>query len=235
MPMECILNFLIYYAFFCSIVFTLFLLKKIYHKKFDKDLKRIHTEKWRSRNGHNEVIIENAGCDISKISVGVKSYGNIKVEVSELNDAMLKIGNYCSLADGVRFVLSGEHCLNTITTFPFKVKNFGYAGEAVSKGDIVVKDDVWIGADSVICSGVTIGQGAVVGAGSVVTKDVPPYAIACGVPAKVLKYRFSEEMIQKLLKIDIVKLFNSFTKEDMELIYSPLSDEVLDALVSKYM
>lgn len=70
--------------------------------------------------------------------------------------------------------------------------------EATSKGDIVVKDDVWIGYGSIILSGVHIGQGAVIAAGSVVSHDVPPYAIVGGVPARLIKYRFSEEMTKKL-------------------------------------
>lgn len=228
------MNIIVFYSFFCSILFSLFLLKKLYHKKFGKDERDNKQKEWRDKNPHNEMFIDNVeSCDLSKISVGLKSYGNIKVEVSKLNEAMLKIGNYCSIADGVRFILSGDHNLNTITTFPFKVKNFGYEGEASSKGDIVVKDDVWIGADSIIFSGITIGQGAVIGAGSIVTKDVPPYAIVYGVPAKVHKYRFSEETIQKLLKLDILKLFNSFTQEDIDMIYSPLTDEVLNKLNDK--
>lgn len=178
--------------------------------------------------------IDNVDCDISKVIVGNKSYGNIKINVSSMNDAKLRIGNYVSIADGVRFVLSGDHNLNTITTFPFKVKKFGYSGEASSKGDIVVGDDAWIGADSIICSGVKIGQGAVVGAGSVVTKDVPPYAIVCGIPAKILRYRFSESIIKRLLEIDISKLFDSFKAEDIDLIYSPLTEELLEELISKY-
>lgn len=84
--------------------------------------------------------------------------------------------------------------------------------DAFSKGDIIVDDDVWIGYGATIMSGVHIGQGAVVAAGAVVTKDVPPYAIVGGVPAKVIKYRFEPEMIEELLKVDYSKL----TKEDIE-------------------
>jgi hypothetical protein len=74
-------------------------------------------------------------------------------------------------------------------------------GHPACKGDIVIQNDVWIGAKSTIMSGVKISNGSVVGAGSVVTKDVPPYAIVAGNPAKVVKYRFSEEQIEKLLSI----------------------------------
>ena len=101
------------------------------------------------------------------------------------------------------------------------------------KGDIIIGDDVWIGAESIIGAGVKIGQGAVIGAGSVVTKDVPPYAVACGIPAKVIKYRFSEELINKLLNIDIKKLFDSFSYDDIEKIYSPLTESLLKSLVEK--
>ena len=75
----------------------------------------------------------------------------------------------------------------------------------LTNGDIVVGDDVWVGQRAIIMSGVNIGQGAVIGAGAIVTKNVPPYAIVGGIPAKVIRYRFSEELIQELLKIDYSK------------------------------
>ena len=78
--------------------------------------------------------------------------------------------------------------------------------EALTKGKIIVKDDVWIGMSVLILSGITIGQGAVIAAGSVVTKDVPPYAIVGGNPAKILKYRFSSEIIEKVKNVDLSKI-----------------------------
>jgi virginiamycin A acetyltransferase len=74
-------------------------------------------------------------------------------------------------------------------------------GHPSCKGDIIIENDVWIGANSTIMSGIKIGNGAIVAAGSTVTKDVPPYAIVAGNPAKVVKYRFTEEQIEKLLSI----------------------------------
>lgn len=221
---------LIIYSFLCSLGFSFFVIKKLLNKKLYKDPQ----EEWRSTNSHNSLYILNAADffhDFSKVSVGKMSYGNIKVSISIKNDAELHIGNYCSIAPGCRFLLSGEHNLNTISTFPFKVKKFGYAGEAKSKGNIIIGDDVWIGAESTICSGVKIGQGAVIGAGSVVTKDIPPYAVACGVPAKIIKYRFSENLINKLLKVDLQKLFDSFTQENEKDIYTPLTEELLEKFI----
>ena len=84
--------------------------------------------------------------------------------------------------------------------------------EAVSKGDIILDDDVWIGYRAIILSGVHIGQGAIIAAGAVVTKDVPPYAIVAGVPARIVKYRFSEDIIKDLEKID----FSLMTKDIIE-------------------
>lgn len=81
----------------------------------------------------------------------------------------------------------------------------------------MIKDDVWIGAQATIMSGVTIGQGAVIGAKALVTKDVPPYAIVGGVPAKVIKYRFEKEIIDELLKIDFSKFDYKVIKEHITL------------------
>ena len=100
----------------------------------------------------------------------------------------------------------------------------GYTSEAGTKGSIIVKDDVWIGTNAIICSGVTIGQGAIIAAGAVVTKDVAPYAIVGGNPAKVIKYRFDEEIRNKLLSIDIVELFDGFVNDDISFIYQKLDE-----------
>ena len=110
---------------------------------------------------------------------------------------------------------------------------FGEEREAGSKGDIVIKDDVWIGQNAIICSGVTVGQGAVVAAGAVVTKDVEPYAIVGGNPAKFIKYRLDESLRKKLEKIDVAALFDKFTKEDMPAVYEKLDEEMLDEFLKK--
>ncbi len=193
---------------------------KIFHRLF------------RLRNRHNLVCVVNM-CDMNRVQVGRKSYGAISVIDFSPADTKLIIGNYCSIAGGTTFLLGGEHNLNTISTYPFKVRLFGEDREAGSKGDIVVKDDVWIGQNAIICSGVTIGQGAVVAAGSVVTKNVEPYSIVGGNPAKFIKYRLDENLRKKLEKIDVAALFDKFTKEDMPAVYGKLTEEKLDEFLKR--
>ncbi|MFI3284164.1 MAG: CatB-related O-acetyltransferase [Erysipelotrichaceae bacterium] len=116
---------------------------------------------------------------------------------------MLYIGSFCSIVEGVVFMLCCDHPINHLSTFPFKTKCLkSTVPEVCSKGNILVHDDVWIGLNAIIMSGIEIGQGAIIAAGSVVTKNVPPYAIVGGNPAKILKYRFSKSVIDELLNID---------------------------------
>ena len=187
---------------------------------------KLFQKKYRKLNSHNRTIIMNY-CDLSKIVIGKKTYGEIHITDWSFLDTKLQIGSYCSIAPNVQFLLGGEHQINSISTYPFKVYEFGYAREAGSKGDIVVKDDVWIGTNAIICSGVTIGQGAIVAAGAVVTKDVEPYAIVGGNPAKVIKYRFDEKLRRKMCEIDIVELFDRFDINQENLIYSDLNEKIL--------
>lgn len=199
-------------------------------------LRFIHFKyKYKKLNAHNKTEPLDF-IDITKLSIGKKTYGDLKIiNQSPDQNIRLEIGSYCSIASGVKFILGGEHHLSTLSTYPFKAQLFGIGQEANSKGSIVIKDDVWIGLNSIICSGVTIGQGAVIAAGSIVTKSVPPYAIVGGNPAKIIKYRFEQNMIDKLLQIDIVKLLDSFTKDDIELLYQNLTEENLDKLIKLKM
>ena len=177
---------------------------------------------WRKKNQYNDTAPFNL-FNLDHVFVGKETYGNLIVD-NYNNIYKLVIGNYCSIATDVMFILDADHYTNHISTFPFKVKVLGEKQEGVSKGDIIVDDDVWIGYGAKIMSGVHIGQGAVVAAGAVVTKDVPPYAIVGGVPAKVIKYRFEPEMIEELLKVDYSKL----TKEDIEKHIDDLYTELKD-------
>lgn len=114
----------------------------------------------------------------------------------------VNIGNFCSIASNTS-IRDHNHNLKSCTSYFIKHHVLGgnYGDDVVSKGPVVIKNDVWIGTQTVILSGVTIGNGAVIGANTVVDKDIPPYAIAVGSPAKVIKYRFDEEIIEKLLEI----------------------------------
>ena len=126
-----------------------------------------------------------------------------------INHDKLIIGKFCSIACGAKFLFnSANHTLSSLSTYPFPLffEEWGLEKKNVAdswdnKGDIIVGNDVWIGYEAVILSGVTIGDGAVIGARAVVTKDVPPYTIVGGVPAKPIKKRFSEENIKKLQSI----------------------------------
>jgi acetyltransferase-like isoleucine patch superfamily enzyme len=133
-------------------------------------------------------------------SIGAYTYGTPKVYQWD-DSTKLTIGRHCSIAKDVSILLGGEHRTDWITTYPFN-RFFREAEEITghphSKGDVTIGNDVWIGMGVTILSGVTIGNGAVIAARSLVTRDVPPYAIAGGNPARVIRSRFPEEVVQKL-------------------------------------
>lgn len=160
---------------------------------------------WHKKNSNNSTVAGNL-FDVSKVHVGQQTYGTLRV-YNNSDDYGLYIGNYCSIGPQVVFIVASDHPLDRVSTYPFRVmiiKSQRY--ESISKGDIVIDDDVWIGYNAIILSGVHIGQGAVIAANSIITKDVPPYAVVAGNPAKIIKYRFNEEVINELLKIDYSKL-----------------------------
>ena len=209
-------------------------LKKYFHRKrVLKEFKKGNINLlWREINPHNETSISK-NVNIDKLTVGNFTYGNINMYHSGNGLETLKIGSFCSVAPDVTFLLASEHGCKNISTYPFKVKFFNQENEAASKGSITVGDDVWIGYGAIIMSGVTIGQGAVIGAGSVVTKDIPPYAIAVGTPAKVLKYRFSPEIIRKLLNVDFSALTKEKIKTLSQYLYKELTEENIDEILNK--
>jgi len=145
---------------------------------------------------------------MGKYTAGRYSYGmdNLKIR-SWKNSKNVIIGSFCSIAKEVEILTGGNHRADWVTTFPFGRLNtdiFPFDdknAQPLSKGNVVIQDDVWIGHKAMIMSGVTIGYGAVVAAGALVVKDVPPYAIVGGNPAKVLKYRFEDDAVARLLNL----------------------------------
>ena len=126
-----------------------------------------------------------------------------------INHDRLIIGKFCSIACGAKFLFnSANHTLSSLSTYPFPLffEEWDLDNKKVdrswdNKGDIIIGNDVWIGYEAVILAGVHIGDGAIIGARAVVTKDVPPYTIVGGVPAKPIKKRFCDEVISSLLDI----------------------------------
>jgi virginiamycin A acetyltransferase len=142
---------------------------------------------------------------MNKYAVGKFTYG-IPIVKDWHHGATLQIGDFCSIAENVTILLGGNHSIDWISSYPFgvifdEVKDKSYQHPAKSKGDVIIGNDVWLGMNATILSGVTIGDGAVVAACAVVTKNVEPYTIVGGNPAKPLKKRFQDEEIAKLLEV----------------------------------
>lgn len=142
------------------------------------------------------------------------------------------IGKFCSISWDVT-IGATNHPVNNITTHAFPY--VPYAGDFVKENTqhkvrTLVGNDVWIGCNSVIVPGVKIGNGAIVGAGSVVTKDVPPYAIVAGVPAKIMRYRFSDDKISFLEKLAWWDWPRKQIKDNIDLFQKELDKSILDEI-----
>ncbi len=159
------------------------------------------------------------------IQIGDFTYGTPKI-LSWDEGNYLKIGKYCSIADNVTIFMGGEHRVDWVTTYPFSAidqKFSNIKGHPKTKGDVVIGNDVWIGANATVMSGVVIGDGAVIAAGCLVIKDVQPYEIVGGNPAHHIRFRFNQEIIENLLKIE----WWNFEPEKIEsLVPFLLSDDI---------
>jgi acetyltransferase-like isoleucine patch superfamily enzyme len=140
------------------------------------------------------------------MSFGKYTYGFPNIYYQNDN-AKLVVGNFCSIAKNVNIYLGGNHRTDWVTTYPFghihtePFNNFNGVGHPSTKGDVIIGNDVWIGSNVTIMSGVTVGDGAVIANNSHVVKNVEPYSLVGGNPAKFIKYRFTSEQIEKLLEI----------------------------------
>ena len=139
------------------------------------------------------------------VEVGRHTYGVSRdMVVGTSPEAPIKIGAFCSIAGGVVLQARGHHPYDRPTTFPISrlaKQPPPHAAFSKERGGIIIGNDVWIGTRAIILQRVKISDGAVVGAGAVVTKDVPPYAIVAGVPAKIIKFRFEPDVVEKMLQI----------------------------------
>lgn len=136
------------------------------------------------------------------ISIGRGTYGRFEIRLFHPSDRVV-IGNYCSIAREVLVLAGGEHRTDTVATYPLRAKLDTYRvnPDVASKGAVEIGSDVWFGVRTTVLSGVEIGNGAIVGACSVVTKDVPPFAVVAGNPARQLRSRFSDDVIEELQRI----------------------------------
>jgi len=162
------------------------------------------------------------------LTMGHKSYGTI---IRRGVHNSITVGKYCSIA--VDCVVDGgfSHNVKFVSTYPFSINVSGcghLTGHPVWKGDVNIGNDVWIGESCLIMSGVNIGDGAVIGARSIVTRDVPPYSIVAGSPAKVIRKRFTESQIETLLNIKWWDWEDSRVFENAHLLMSESIDEFIE-------
>lgn len=140
-----------------------------------------------------------------RVTYGHATYGVPTIMTYIHDRTCLRVGSYTSIAGGSTIMLGGKHAPDRVTTFPHRIMlgmpGAGTDGFPLPTGDTVIGSDAWICAGALLVSGVTVGDGAIVAAGAVVTKDVPPYALVGGNPARVIRYRYDEEERAALLAI----------------------------------
>jgi acetyltransferase-like isoleucine patch superfamily enzyme len=165
------------------------------------------------------------------LSMGRHTYGMPAIHSYPGSEAHITIGSFCSIAPDVQIINGGMHPKSWVSLFPFRIMwNLEGAledGMPETRGDIIIGSDVWLGTGAMVLSGVTIGHGAIVAARSVVTRDVQPYAIVAGCPAKCLASRFPPEVIEQLLKIRWWDWDDARIREAVPLLSSPNMDRFL--------
>jgi len=186
---------------------------------------------------YKEELFTNKKAKYNKYDIGDYTYGMPRIFDYDDDDDIatrptkLKIGKFCSIGSDVKIILGSEHRTDWVTTYPFNAifnKFRHIKGHPDTKGDIIIGNDVWIGANVTILSGVTVGDGAVIGANSLVIKNVAPYSIAAGVPAKFIKYRFAPEIIEGLEKIKWWDMPLKEIEDNIELLQSENITQLID-------
>lgn len=192
---------------------------------------------WKRTNTHNNTYLGSIS-NIAAIKfirnngiiVGNSTYGRINVNYTGAEDEKLIIGSNCSISGNCNFLLGGGHDYKRLSTFPL----FGYEDvKATTKGKIVVEDDVWIGDGAWILSGLTLGKGSIIATGSIVTKDVPPYAIVGGNPARILKYRFSDDIITKIKNVYVD--YNRLNSAQVEALKKQITEDNVDEIIKNFL
>jgi len=168
--------------------------------------------------------------------IGEWTYGEPNIPYAG-EGAKLRIGRFCSFASGVTILLGSEHCLEWVTTYPFssffdKAKEFQLPSR--TKGDICIGNDVWFGSDVLILSGVNIGNGAVIAARAVVTRDVAPYSIVAGVPARKIRCRFDCSTITALQSIAWWNWLLSKIEDALPLLMSSNMEEFIKKYIKNH-
>jgi acetyltransferase-like isoleucine patch superfamily enzyme len=168
------------------------------------------------------------------LKIGNRTYGIPKIYNYKGSEANIIIGNFTSIAPEVTLITGGIHPIKSVSQFPFrstyKLDGAYFDGNPYTKGDINIGSDVWIGTDVTILSGVKIGDGAIIYNKSLINRDIPPYAIAAGIPAKVIGYRFEDNIIDKLL---VIKWWNWKEELIVESV-AELTSENINAFINKY-
>ena len=187
-------------------------------------------------NRNRSILIGN-----SVVFFGRFSYGTENLLIRQWNEgAKLKIGSFCSLADNITIFLGGNHRKDWISTFPFghiyqeEIDVPRVAGSVQSNGDVTIGNDVWIGSNATIMSGVTVGSGAIIAANAHVTKDVAPYCIYGGNPARLIKERFNTEISELLLKLAWWELPLEDIKNISKILSSKATISKVSELISFY-